>query len=60
MKRKYIIGVGLAMAIIATVSIGIIVNKNNTDLNNITANNDVADENEDGFETYTYITDEML
>ena len=29
MKRKYIIGVGLAMAIIATVSIGIIVNKNN-------------------------------
>lgn len=60
MKRKYIIGVGLVIAIIATVSIGIIVNKNNTDLNNITANNDVADENEDGFETYTYITDEML
>lgn len=60
MKKKYIIGLGLVLIVIITASIGIIVNKNNTYSDNISTNNNIVYENEEGLETYTYITDEMI
>lgn len=59
MKKKYIISAVVVTIIIATVSIGLIVSKNNSKPNNIIANNEIASDDE-GFNTYTYITDEML